>query len=82
VQDVLIPQLWDEPARTGRVVELQLLDAALKRSAPHLVERLSCIDTGCFATGWIDTLFAGATSNQLIAKKNVHGGHFLLNETT
>ena len=59
VQDILIPQVWDEPTRIGRVVELQLLDNVLSSANPRLFERLRCIDSRCFATGWVDTLFAG-----------------------
>ena len=68
VQDIFIPQLWDEPSRRGRVVELQLLDHALASTAPRLAERLQCIDTSCFATGWVDTLFAGNWPSDVVAR--------------
>lgn len=70
VQDIVIPQLWDEPTRTGRVVELQLLDQAMANGATtaRLLEGLSCIDTACFATGWVDTLFAGNWPSDVVAR--------------
>ena len=68
VQDILIPQVWDEPARTGRVVELQLLDRALASTVPRISERLRCIDSRCFATSWIDTLFAGNWPSDIAAR--------------
>ncbi len=68
VQDIFIPKLWDEPSRTGRVVELHLLDHALASTVPRVAEHLRCIDTSCFATSWVDTLFAGNWPSDVVAR--------------
>jgi hypothetical protein len=60
IQDELFPGLWDEPERAGRRIELQIAAAALERRLPAAARVLSPIDIGAWATGWVDTLFAGS----------------------